>query len=656
VDKPSPAYSGDQPYVFVSYSHLDEKLVFAEIRWLQDQGIHVYYDEGIAPGSEWSDALAGAIKNCRQFVYFITPRSVDSENCRRELNFAIAENRQVLAVHLRETVVPDGIRLNLDNRQAVHKFNQSNEDYQRKLVAALTESSSRTPPVPARKSGVRRVFGLAALASAAAVLGGWVLFSLIEARDPVSVDEKSIVVLPFENLSPHPDNGYLADGLSEELIVGLAKVKGLRVAGRTSSFYYKTQPADLMTIGDRLHVNYAVEGSVRWDGDDIRVVARLLQISDGRELASLVLDRKAGQMLQLQGEIASAVVESLGLYLSDTEIRLATQPGTDDVAAFNLFLKGKTTASLGDFISAQNYYQAAIERDPLFFRAYTELAFNYYLESLFTDDPEGGYRRQMQVLKRVNELDPEGTRPTLLRDQDVYYMINREYAEAEQIERAMITGGEELWFAQASYGVNLARAGLFDAAADYARLPLVDDPLFIGYGGQSLTAAGQYTQALEELTRCLAIVPNNPACLLWKSRVLARTGNLPAALEMVAGSALENSAIQCLLRGDAGDPCDIPEYGSFAGKFLESRMLDATLAAYAGDLERAFGILEAEAARPHGMIDYLRVYASFWPESVRQHSRYVSVLERLNLGESWQQEFCKRAQKLTPVTRIEVRC
>ena len=76
------------PYVFVSYSHRDEALVYREIRWLQDQGVKVWYDTQIQAGSEWSDALANAISGCSWFLYFITPNSVASENCRRELNHA----------------------------------------------------------------------------------------------------------------------------------------------------------------------------------------------------------------------------------------------------------------------------------------------------------------------------------------------------------------------------------------------------------------------------------------------------------------------------------------------------------------------------------------------------------------------------------------
>ena len=111
---PQPAYEGREPYVFVSYSHEDREDVYTEIAGLQDQGVNIWYDaSGIGAGSEWSNTLAAAIKGAAHFVYFITPRSVASEYCRRELNFALEDGCPVIAVHLEKTEVPDGMRLSL---------------------------------------------------------------------------------------------------------------------------------------------------------------------------------------------------------------------------------------------------------------------------------------------------------------------------------------------------------------------------------------------------------------------------------------------------------------------------------------------------------------------------------------------------------------
>ncbi len=140
MEKPFPAYTGEEAYVFVCYAHEDSDDVYPEIRWLQDQGVNVWWDDGIKPGSEWSDALADAIEGCAHFVYFITPRSVATENCRRELNHAIAENRELLTVFLEETDVPGGIRLHLHNRQAILKHKLEPDAYRQKLHQALGQA------------------------------------------------------------------------------------------------------------------------------------------------------------------------------------------------------------------------------------------------------------------------------------------------------------------------------------------------------------------------------------------------------------------------------------------------------------------------------------------------------------------------------------
>lgn len=135
VVDPLPAYEGNDPYVFVSYSHDDRDDIHGEIRWLQDEGFNVWYDAGISGGTEWSEAIARTIRGASRFIYFITPRSVNSENCRRELNFALEEQVSILAVHLEETEVPDGLRLNVNNRRALFRYNDSS--YRSNVAAAL---------------------------------------------------------------------------------------------------------------------------------------------------------------------------------------------------------------------------------------------------------------------------------------------------------------------------------------------------------------------------------------------------------------------------------------------------------------------------------------------------------------------------------------
>ena len=121
MDRPFPAYKGDEPYVFVSYSHTDSSTVFPELVWLNQTGFNIWYDEGIEAGTKWREEIAQAIKKASLFLYFVTPESAQSENCNREVNFAVDEQIPMIAVHLKSTDLPDGLRLTMSDRQAILK-------------------------------------------------------------------------------------------------------------------------------------------------------------------------------------------------------------------------------------------------------------------------------------------------------------------------------------------------------------------------------------------------------------------------------------------------------------------------------------------------------------------------------------------------------
>ena len=137
METPFAAYSGDQPYVFVCYSHEDKATVYPEITRLSEAGVNVWYDEGIAPGSEWSDTIAQHIDECALFLFLVTPQSVASEHCRHEVNYALEARRPILAVHLEQTEVPRGLRLSLNARQAILRYEQPKGVYEAKLSRAI---------------------------------------------------------------------------------------------------------------------------------------------------------------------------------------------------------------------------------------------------------------------------------------------------------------------------------------------------------------------------------------------------------------------------------------------------------------------------------------------------------------------------------------
>jgi Tol biopolymer transport system component len=147
TEQPLPAYDGVEPYIFVTYAHEDVELVYPHIRWLQEQDFNIWWDEGISPGASWRTELADAIQGCSLLLYFVTPQSVVSDHCTREVNFALDQHRRpVLAVHMVETELPGALALSLSDRQAILQYAIEPKDYERKLVLAVATYVDQ--PVP----------------------------------------------------------------------------------------------------------------------------------------------------------------------------------------------------------------------------------------------------------------------------------------------------------------------------------------------------------------------------------------------------------------------------------------------------------------------------------------------------------------------------
>jgi len=124
---PFPAYKGQGQYIFVSYSHRDTDLVFPIIRKLHDAGYNIWYDEGIDPGNEWPEEIAAALSSCALFLVFISPRSVGSVNVRNEINFALSEGTPFIAIHIEETELAGGLKLQIGSKQAIMKHNMDDD-------------------------------------------------------------------------------------------------------------------------------------------------------------------------------------------------------------------------------------------------------------------------------------------------------------------------------------------------------------------------------------------------------------------------------------------------------------------------------------------------------------------------------------------------
>src|SRR5438552_14992551 len=193
---------------------------------------------------------------------------------------------------------------------------------------------------------------------------------------------ESIAVLPFVNMSADKADEYLSDGVSEELIAALSKITGLHVKARTSSFALKGKNEDIQKIGEILHVNHLLEGSVAKAGNKLRITAQLIQVLDGNHEWSDTYDREMQDIFAVRSDVAQQVAATLKIRLLGEEKKRLDQKPTENIEAYNLYRQGRYYAdkfSQDGFKKALGFYQQAIEKDPRFARAYDGLNDTYVL-------------------------------------------------------------------------------------------------------------------------------------------------------------------------------------------------------------------------------------------------------------------------------------
>ena len=198
-----------------------------------------------------------------------------------------------------------------------------------------------------------------------------------------AISQKSIAVLPLENLSSDPENEYFADGMTEEIINALSKIQGLKVTARTSSFVFKEIKKDVRHIGNELGVSLVLEGSVRKAGSNVRITTQLIHTDNGFHLWSENFDRKLDDIFALQDEIsllvADRIRENFGhIYLEDSLVKVHTE----SIQAYELYLKGRFyffTWNLSDIEKAITCFQQSIQVDPQFDQPFFGVSFSYSL-------------------------------------------------------------------------------------------------------------------------------------------------------------------------------------------------------------------------------------------------------------------------------------
>jgi len=212
----------------------------------------------------------------------------------------------------------------------------------------------------------------------------------LPAAPPGPVDPRSVAVLPFANMSPDAENAFLAEGMAEEILNVLSRVEGLKVASRTSSFSFRDEAVGVREIGRRLGIAHVVDGSVRRQGNRVRITAQLIEAATDRHLWSGSFDRELTDIFALQEDIAQAIVDSMADALADTlgMRTVRVRRATDNLQAYELYLRGRQLfAQRGaSLMPARELLREAVELDPPFAEAWAVLAgVEYVLPSYFAE-------------------------------------------------------------------------------------------------------------------------------------------------------------------------------------------------------------------------------------------------------------------------------
>jgi eukaryotic-like serine/threonine-protein kinase len=456
---------------------------------------------------------------------------------------------------------------------------------------------------------------------------------------------RSIAVLPFVNASPDPENEYLSDGITDELINALAKVEGLRVAARASVFALKGKPQDVRAIGALLGAAWILEGTVRRAGERLRIAAQLSSTEDGRLLWSEAYDRTFADVFAIQEEIARTIVDTLRA----TSFAELAQPiprrYTESLKAYGLYLKGRyawNKRTQEGVTEAIGYFEQAIEEDRTYAPAYTGLADSYALQLDYRSVPVAeGFARAKAYALQALELDETLAEAhaslawTLFVYDWDWEASRREYQRAIELDPGYATSHQ--W-----YAFWLAAHDRLDEALVEAHTALELDPASVSIRravGWIYFYARRYDQARYHLVRAVAMNPTAEETYRVLGLVLAQQGQWNEAERVIregmelpgTGTYTQATLAYVLARSGQRPRAEalLHELEESARAGYVSPVAFATLYLGLGDLTRALDWAERAFEERRGWLVYFAVNPLLDP--LRGEPRFQSLLSRLHL-------------------------
>jgi adenylate cyclase len=363
------------PDIFISYSSKDRAQADQLIELLSSAGLSVWIDQsGIEAAASWSESIVDAIDSCKAFIVMLSTASIQSPNVVKEVSLASEKRKKILPLDLEPVELPKNMQYAL---AGIQRTSMTNIDSVIRALGKLGLEATQAPSI-----------------------------KLVHETDA----RKSLMILPFEDLSPTGDNQWFADGLATELIAALSPIKALRVADQQATKDYKKYQGSLPNYAKEMSIRYFVQGSVRKFGDQIKITVTLLDIESGDHLWQDSLKGTMNDVFDMQEKVAEKVVEGLKVHLASDEKKKLAEHGTENAEAYELFLKAEeyfSRSTREGYRLAVQQLSLAIQLDPNFANALQFKALILAQLYRLYDRNSDLLMEAEQLAKRALEINPD---------------------------------------------------------------------------------------------------------------------------------------------------------------------------------------------------------------------------------------------------------
>lgn len=385
--RPFPAYSGDEPYIFVSYAHADAATVYPLLIDLRDRGVNIWYDEGIEPGSKWREELSSAIENAEKVLFIASKKSIASPNCERELDFALSLNVPVRVVYVEEVELPSALGFSLGSHQAIFSSHYDDTTFRQKVFDTIVgDPEKRLGRISARR---RRQVGFVALAAAILVASALVYFGVQTGRDagveradiditPTLEAPVRVAVKPMRNVTGNEQFNWIGDGLanllrdqlsSSRYAVVLSPVTWISLSEGVDS------DTALMEKAREAGIDYFISGDLLGGEGDLLATVRVTNLRAGIDVMSQTYpDLSAEELVNSSTRIAVNIKQAMKIPREKELQSLSADFVTKNIAAYEAYIDGLQHYNKFEYEEAEKAMNTALMLAPDFHIARYRLA------------------------------------------------------------------------------------------------------------------------------------------------------------------------------------------------------------------------------------------------------------------------------------------